>query len=79
MKKKIELIKDLGCVFTKDEMEDAYKKNNGGKSAPFPIGPELFENGNPSEDIDPDNQQLKDDDPPENCPSKNARENFTLG
>jgi len=76
---KIELIKDLGCVFTKDGMEDAYRKNNDGKSAPFPIGPEIFENGDPSEDVDPDNQQLKDNDPPENCPSKNLREHFYHG
>jgi len=76
---KTNLIKSLGCIFTKEEMEDAYRKNNGGKPAPFPIGPELFDNGNPSDDVDPDNQQLRDDDPPENCPDKNARENFYLG
>ena len=76
---RLQLFKDLGCVFTKEAMECAYGKNNGGKSPPTPIGPELFPDGNPTDDPDPDDQPSNDDDPPEDCPDKNLRENFYLG
>jgi len=78
---RLNLFKDLGCVFTKEAMECAYRKNNGGKSPPVDLNDlDIFPDGGiPNSDVDPDDTPLAENDPPEDCPDKNTRENFYLG
>ena len=80
-----DLFSDLGCVFTPEAMECAYRKNNSGKNPPVDLGDPfdvLADGGIPNDDIDPDDPNIPTndpDDPPEDCPNKNLRENALIG
>jgi len=87
---RLKLFQNLGCVFTKEAMECAYRKNNDDKDPPVDLGDPyrvLQDDGIPDDpddddDIDPDNPDLSPnnpDDPPEDCPRKNLRENALIG
>ena len=87
---RLNLFRNLGCVFTKEAMECAHRKNNDGKNPPVDLGDPyrvLQDDGIPDspdddDDIDPDNANIPPndpDDPPEDCPDKNLRENALIG
>lgn len=73
------ILKDLGCIATEEAMKDAYRKNNDGKDPPEDLNPNFEWLDNITDDTDPDKETPKPEDPPEDCPDKNARENFYLG
>ena len=80
-----ELFSNLGCVFTPEAMECAHRKNNSGKNPPVDLGDPynvLADGGIPDNDMDPDDPNIptnNPDDPPDDCPNKNLRENAFIG